>query len=186
LIAHLGGEPLSAPAPSAAQLAPPGVDGRERVLYELVAFCCVTETLSTTLLAELVARAQDPRCRGAMHEILRDEVTHSRLGWAVLAHEHARGARDCVAAHLPQMLRDTLGGDFFGTDAALDPCASELSGLGVLPLSERQRIVRETFHTVIWPGLERFGIETGLGRRWLTDNAVASPLVGNVGDAAGT
>jgi bacterioferritin (cytochrome b1) len=166
LIAHFGGEPSTAPDLSAAALAPPGVDGRERVLYEVIAFSCVTETLSTALLSELVARAHDPRCRRAMHDILRDEVNHSRLGWALLAQEHARGARDCVGRHLPQMLRDTLGSDFFSTEMALGPYESELSGLGVLTRADRQRIVRETFDAVIWPGLERFGIDTVPGRSW--------------------
>jgi hypothetical protein len=166
LIAHFGGEPSTAPDLSAAPLAPPGVDGRERVLYEVIAFSCVTETLSTALLSELVARAHDPRCRRAMHDILRDEVNHSRLGWALLAQEHARGARDCVGRHLPQMLRDTLGSDFFSTEMALGPYESELSGLGVLTRADRQRIVRETFDAVIWPGLERFGIDTVPGRSW--------------------
>jgi bacterioferritin (cytochrome b1) len=173
LIAHLGGAPSPAPEVMARELTPPGVDGRERVLYEVVAFSCVTETLSTALLSELVARAQDPQCRRAMHEILRDEVNHSRLGWALLAQEHARGARDCVGRHLPRMLRDTLGGDFFGTEVALDPSANELSGLGVLTRAERQRIVRETFDAVIWPGLERFGIDVTLGRSWIATSAVA-------------
>jgi bacterioferritin (cytochrome b1) len=174
LIEHLGGEPSAAPPPSVSQLAPPGVVGRERVLYEVIALSCVTETLSTALLAELVARASDPVCRRAMHEILRDEVKHSRLGWALLAEESARGARDGVGRHLPQMLRDTLGGDFFGTDAPLDPRANELSGLGFLPRPERQRIVHETLDAVIFPGLERFGIDTGLGRRWLSAGAATS------------
>lgn len=183
LIEHLGGTATPAPVVTASPLAPPGVDGRERLLYEVVAFSCVTETLSTALLGELVARAQDPWCRRAMHEILRDEVNHSRLGWALLAQEHARGARDCVGPHLPQMLRDTLGGDFFGMDVALDPYASELSGLGVLSRPDRQRIVRETLDAVIWPGLERFGIDTELGRSWNTDDAAAARRVRDANDA---
>ena len=146
---------------------PAGAQVIEGVLYEVVALSCVTETLSTALLAELVARARDQVCRGAMHEILRDEVKHSRLGWALLAEEHARGVRDCVGRHLPQMLRDTLGPDFFDSQTPLEPCATELAGLGFLERPERQRVVQETLEHVIFPGLERFGVDTALGRRWL-------------------
>ncbi|MEP7053212.1 MAG: ferritin-like domain-containing protein [Pseudomonadota bacterium] len=167
LVAHFGGESGSELPVSPSRLAPPGIEGREGVLYEVVALCCVTETLSTALLAELVARAQDQVCRGAMHEILCDEVKHSRLGWALLAEEHARGVRDCVGRHLPQMLRDTLGRDFFDSPMQLEPRANELAGLGFLERPERQRIVRETLDHVIFPGLDRFGVDTVLGRRWL-------------------
>lgn len=173
LIEHLGGQPAAEPAFSMKPLAPPGVSGRERVLYEVVALSCVTETLSTALLAELVARAQDPVCRRAMHEILRDEVKHSRLGWALLAEEHARGVRDCVGQHLPDLLRDTVGSGFFEAATPLEPWASELAGLGFLELPERQRIVRETLEQVIFPGLERFGIATALGRSWVGSSGSA-------------
>ncbi|MEO8905765.1 MAG: ferritin-like domain-containing protein [Polyangiaceae bacterium] len=174
LIAHLGGESACELAASPSRLAPPGIEGREGVLYEVVALSCVTETLSTALLAELVARTRDQVCRGAMHEILRDEVKHSRLGWALLAEEHARGVRDCVGRHLPQMLQDTLGRDFFESQTPLEPCATELAGLGFLERPERQRVVQETLEHVIFPGFERFGVDTALGRRWLAGFDLAS------------
>lgn len=164
LIRHFGGELPHEREVSLAALAPRGVEHGERVLYEIVALSCVTETLSTAVLGELVARAQDPVCRQAMHSILRDEVSHSRLGWAFLAEARARGLRDCVGPHLPAMLHDTLGHGFFEATEAQPP---ELSGLGALSLSERQRVAWETLEHVVFPGLERFGIDTALGRRWL-------------------
>ena len=167
LIRHFGGVPASEQKTRVRRIAPPGVEGREAVLYELVALSCVTETLSTALLGELVGRARDPLCRRVMHSFLRDEVNHSRLGWAFLAEEYARGMRDCVGEHLSKLLDATLGGSFFSPAAAEDPRLTELAGLGSLELSERQRIVRETLDQVVFPGLERFGIETALGRRWL-------------------
>jgi hypothetical protein len=167
LIQHFGSPPPSEPAISLRRIAPPGIEGRERVLYDVVAFACVTETLSTALLGELVARARDPVCRRAMRSILRDEINHGRLGWAFLAQESARGTRDSVGPHLPAMFAATLGDDFFTAEEAPDPKWTELAGLGALELRERQRIVRETLAHVILPGLERFGVETALGRRWL-------------------
>lgn len=167
LIRHFGGVPAPEPPIVLLRVAPPDITGREALLYEVVALSCVTETLSTALLGELVARARDAVCRQAMHAILRDEVNHSRLGWAFLAEEHARGARDCVGHHLPRLLDATLGHDFFAAASSDDARLAELAGVGSLEPSERQRVVRETLEQVIFPGLERFGIETALGQRWL-------------------
>jgi hypothetical protein len=167
LIEYFGGVPPPEPQISLRSLAPAGLAGREGTLYEVVALSCVTETLSTALLGALVARARDPVCKQAMHSILRDEVDHSRLGWALLAEERARGARDCVGEYLPDMFAATLGDEFFSLATAPDPRLAELAGFGSLELAERQQIVRETLVHVIFPGLERFGIETEHGKRWL-------------------
>ena len=167
LVRHFGGAPPSDPVIALCWTAPAGVKGRDRVLYEIVALSCVTETLSTALLGELVSRATDTVCRQAMHSILCDEVKHSRLGWAFLAEAHARGVRDCVGPHLPAMLEATLGDELFRVPAGSDPKLAELAGLGSLERPDRLRVVREALQSVIFPGLELFGIETAFGRRWL-------------------
>jgi hypothetical protein len=166
LVRHFGGAPPPEPEIALRWTAPADLEGRERIFYEIVALSCVTETLSTALLGELVARATDPVCRDAMHSILRDEVNHSRLGWAFLAEQHARLVRDCVGPHLPDMLDATLGDELF-TAASPDPRLAHLAGLGSLERPDRLRVVREALERVIFPGLELFGIETASGRRWL-------------------
>lgn len=167
LVRHFGGAQPPEPELSLRWTAPAGLEGREHVLYEIVALSCVTETLSTALLGELVARATDPVCRQAMHSILSDEVNHSRLGWAFLAEEHARVVRDCVGPHLPGMLEATLGDELFKAAADPDPTLAQLAGLGSLERHDRLRVVQETLDRVIFPGLELFGIDTARGRRWL-------------------
>jgi hypothetical protein len=165
LIVHFGGAfPAEKPRVPAGRIAPAGLEGRERVLYEIVALSCITETLSTALLGELVARAGDPVCKQAMHSVLRDEVNHSRLGWAFLAEERARGARDCIGRHVPEMLAAALGPNFFTLADAPDAQQKELAR------PERQRVVRETLESVVFPGLDRFGIETSPAKRWLELN----------------
>lgn len=167
LVRHFGGAPPPEPATAPSFAAPVDVEGRERLVYEMVALSCVTETLSTALLGELVARATDPVCKQAMHSILRDEVKHSRLGWAFLAEEHTRLVRDCVGPHLPDMLEATLGDELFKGSATPDPRLAQLAGLGSLERPDRLRVVREALERVIFPGLELFGIETSLGKGWL-------------------
>jgi hypothetical protein len=166
LVCHFGGAPPPEPKLALHWKAPPALEGRERLRYEIVALCCVTETLSTALLGELVARATDAVCRQAMHSILRDEVNHSRLGWAFLA-EDARVARDCVGPHLPAMLEATLGDELFKQAEESDPRLAELAGLGSLERRDRLQVVHEVLERVIFPGLELYGIDTALGRRWL-------------------
>jgi hypothetical protein len=135
----------------------------QRLLYEIVAMSCVTETLSTALLGALVEQASDSLTKHTMHSILRDEVMHSQVGWAFLAEQRARGAPDCIGPHLPAMLHSTLGSGFFDTD----PLAAELSGLGCLDGASTRRIVGEALRLVIFPGLARFGIDVDPGLDWL-------------------
>jgi hypothetical protein len=136
------------------------------VLYEVVALCCVTETLSTALLGALVDAATDSLAKRTMHAILRDEVNHSRLGWAYLAEAHARGAGDCIASHLADMLGATLSQELF-EEPSHDPIVVELSGLGALERAHALEVTRATLELVVFPGLERFGIQTECGRHWL-------------------
>jgi hypothetical protein len=169
LVVHFGGKAGSPVVPDARPVAPRALDERERLLYEVVALSCVTETLSTALLGVLVERARDSVARSVLHSILRDEVNHSRLGWAFLAEEHARGARDCVSEWLSAMLKSTLSDELFGAPSDASAIDRTLAGFGSLERAERQRIVRETLHVVVFPGLERFGIDTRHGRSWLEE-----------------
>ena len=170
LVDHFGGGRLHAPPVVEARPVAPRVLGeRDRVLYEVVALSCVTETLSTALLGVLVERAQDPLAKSVLHSILCDEIGHSRLGWAYLAEEYARGARDPVSEWLHALLCATLPNELF--TAAVDATEFDraLAGFGSLEHAERQRIVLETLSVVIFPGLERFGIDTRPGRSWLSE-----------------
>ncbi len=169
LAAHFGEPVPPRPAIAIRRVAPPELAPSDSVLYEVVAMACVTETLSTALLGSLVERARDSLAKQTMQSILRDEVSHSRLGWAFLAEQHARGASDCISPHLGPMLDATLGDEFFATLAPSDPTEEMLTGLGVLGRAERRRIVGETLELVIFPGLERFGIDTALGKNWFRE-----------------
>lgn len=169
LATHFGEPASPRPAVAIRRVAPAGLATSEMILYEVVAMACVTETLSTALLGSLVECARDSLAKQTMQSILRDEVSHSRIGWAFLAEQHARGASDCISSHLGPMLEATLGDEFFASSASPDPNEEALTGLGVLDRTERRRIVRETLDVVIFPGLERFGIDTAPGRKWFRE-----------------
>ncbi len=169
LVRHFGGSAERPKAPEARPVAPRSFGEQERLLYEVVALSCVTETLSAALLGALVERARDSIAKSVLHAILRDEVVHSRLGWAFLAEEHARGARDCVSDRLAAILSSTVSAELFEPPNDASAVDRALAGFGSLERAERRRIVRETLQAVVFPGLERFGIETSRGRAWLAE-----------------
>lgn len=172
LVRRFGGATLATPAtaganpPDVPAAAPRGLAPRERVLCEVVAMSCITETLSAALLGEMVERAADAEVRDAMQSILRDEIDHSRLGWAHLAAERERGVPDVLAPHLPAMLRGTVEEELFLT-APEPPRALVLAGLGALDRPTRLAVFTATLRDVVFPGLRRFGVDTGPGEHWL-------------------
>ena len=152
-------EPGLAPLPPAPvqRLGPHRLARRDAVLYACVAMSCVTETLSAALLLHMRAAATDERVAATVHHILKDEIDHSRLGWAHLAAEAGRGDVGWLADHVPAMLREAMAAD-------LEPMAAkgqDLSAYGILPAARVHAIVRQTVTEVIAPGLARHGVETG-------------------------
>lgn len=167
LVLHFGEEVGAQTSAELERVAPRELEPPSRLLYELVATSCVTETLSTALLGRLVELAADPFVRRTMHSILRDEVLHARLGWAFLAEQRSGSAAACVGRYLPAMFEATVGPDLFRGAVEDDPLLAELAGLGCLDDASSRRIVCETLELVVLPGLARFGVDVSDGARWL-------------------
>lgn len=150
----------------APEVAPPELPVRERVLYEVVAACCITETESTAVLTTLLTPGGEERVGAVLRDLLRDEVAHSRLGWAHLAHEHAAGAVGFLGGYVPAMLEGGMAPGLFepGTPESESPA---LLRHGVLPHSRKREVFIRALEDVVLPGLERFGVDTGPSRRWL-------------------
>lgn len=134
-------------------LGPPSLAPGDRLLYTAVAVGCITESLSCALLLALREAATHPLVQTTIEEIVRDEIEHARIGWAVLA----ATARECdvgwLAPYLPAISAAAIADD-------VRPMAgdAELAGLGVLPRHRVNELVGETWRSVIAPGLERHGI----------------------------
>lgn len=154
------------------EIGPRGVGARERLLYEVVAFCAVTESINAALMTVSLAQATEPSVRAAVREILRDEVTHARLGWAHLSAERARGGGAGLAEGLPAMLAGTVREELFApTDGeAVDP---RLAGHGELPRALRVEVFVQTLEAVVFPGLEAHGVDASAGRAWLARASTA-------------
>jgi len=154
------------------EIAPRGLALRQKVLYELVATCCITETESMSVLTTLLRSARARRMKQVLQEIARDEVSHSKLGWAHLAHEQSTGDVRFLGPLIPDMLEGTVSGSFF-QGAAEELENPELLQHGVLPHSTKQSIFIQTLKEIVFPGLDSLSVDSAPGRQWLERRARA-------------
>ncbi|HEX9296426.1 MAG TPA: ferritin-like domain-containing protein [Polyangiaceae bacterium] len=170
LVRHFGAEPKTDSVRAPPEVAPSGLAVRERVLYEVVALSCVTETLSAALLGAMVDKAEDVWVKATVHRILRDEIDHGRLGWAHLSLEFARGYGRFLGDYLPAMLEGTVDDELFRDDEDDET----LAGLGALCRMDRRTLFTGTMREIVFPGLERFGVDTSAGAQWLGEKLQSS------------
>lgn len=143
--------PLDVPAVGA--LGPTSLSAERRLLYATVAVACVTESLSCGLLLAMRERATDADVAATIQHILRDEVQHSRLGWAHLALEAERADVSWLAPHVQPMIAAAL------THEVTPMCAEGgAPSLGVLAPADSHAVVAQVVEAVIRPGLAEFGV----------------------------
>lgn len=139
------------------RLGPADLSPRRRLLYEAVAISCVTETMSVALLGAMRDVVTEEQIAETVRHILADEVSHARLGWAVLAAEAKRTGVAWLEPHLPGMIRAAVHEESSALPA--EPgSAGDLSQYGVLTRVRVDEVVRETLDQVILPGLRSLGI----------------------------
>jgi hypothetical protein len=147
-----------------------GMDVRDRLLWEMVAVCCISETMNTALMTRCLEVARDEEIRATLRELLEDEVRHARLGWAHLAAERAAGRGAFLRDVLPLMLEASVEPGFL-EEARPMPWTDALYDYGELPLSELVQIYRDTLKVVVFPGLDALGVDTAPGRAWLEERS---------------
>jgi len=167
MVEHFGGRIGTTPEAPDDPVAPRHLSPVDALLYEVVSMCVITETLSTALLGGLVARATDDAVRTTLRAILRDEVMHSRIGWAHLAHCRQNGLGGAVGSWLPAMLAGTVEDELF-VDREATEIDEEVAGLGHLTSGERLETFVATMRRVVFPGLRGLGIDAAPGERYLT------------------
>ena len=172
LAAELGQPVPERPHPAPSAVAPAGLAEEDAVTYELVAACCVTESVSVAVLTALLSAASDPSLRAVLRELAGDEVAHARLGWAHLGVAAARGRTAFLGPLLPAMLRGSIDDDLF---RPVEPDREDeaLLALGVLPHGMKRDLFVRSLEEVIVPGLEGAGADTAAGRAWLHRARVA-------------
>ena len=149
------------------------MEPRDRLLWEMVAVCCISETMNTALLGRCLEVAKDPDIRSTLHDLLKDEVRHARLGWAHLAAERSAGRGAFLADVLPLALEASVEPGFLEGTMPL-PWTDGLSDYGELPLPELVQLYRDTMEFVVFKGLDAVGIDTSKGRAWLAQRTSTS------------
>ena len=160
-------EPLPSEVREPAPMGPPDLSLHDRVLFEMMAFCCFTETLNAAMLVQILKRIEIPNIHSAVHEILRDEVSHSRAGWAHLHDRCTDGQGAFLGELLPMMFELSEVRGIYGRDPSRDE--DRLAIYGEMHDSTRIDIFRSVLQDVFFPGLEGLAIPTQAGRAWLSE-----------------
>ncbi|MBS2028449.1 MAG: ferritin-like domain-containing protein [Deltaproteobacteria bacterium] len=171
-LAERYGAPVDPSKPASIhEVSPSRLAEPESLTYEIIAACCVTETESAGVLTTLLASEPDPLVRETLHAIARDEVDHSRLGWAHLAHARTVQKLDFMSELLPVILGGTVDDSLF--QPAKDPALESplLVRAGILPHTQKREVFVRMLREVVFPGLESNGIDPSFGKAWLDARA---------------
>jgi len=155
----------SPPTPSG-PLGPEDGSREERLLYEMVAFCCITETINASMLLAIEKRVKAPEVREVVHNILKDEVQHSKVGWAYLQHVRNQGGGADLDRWFAVMFKEAGVEEVYSPD-----CGGRdtpiMSDYGELTFADRTAIFHSATRDVVLPGLDHFGYSTTHCRAWL-------------------
>ena len=146
--------------------APSQFDEHDSLLYELVGFCCLSETLNAALLLAILEQATVPRIRDVVRSLLADEVKHGQLGWGMLQWSLECGRGAFLADELVGMLQSIgLANLYVGSTET--KWSDELTNHGELSTAMRQEIFLAAMNSVVFAGFEQAGISTASTRSWL-------------------
>lgn len=140
----------------------PGVDAKDPLLSatELaVRLCCVSEAVSSPLLAATAAAATHPLVRAVLMQIAKDEPPHALLGWLVLEWASPRlddRARRHLARAATAQLTE-LCADF--PPSPPHPSPDAVTDLGWLPVERYLPLAEEVIDRDVVARLADYGIE---------------------------
>ena len=178
LAEHLGAPPAPLPEVPHLPSPPPGNRSDITLLIQLVATGCINETVSAAVLNHMLRASPPGRVHDTIREILQDEVGHSRIGWAYLAHEAAKRDVRPLGSLLPRMLGDAITAELFAGPLDQDPDA-DAADLGTVPRAARMALFATAVTDLIIPGLAQHGIDTAPAMDWLDEQraSAAGPQV---------
>lgn len=129
----------------------------------VVGQCCMNETIASAFLEAAFAKATGPMARGALRELLSDEVDHARLGWAFLA-ALSEVRREEISPWLLGMLRKNLE---LWRDAPRDYSMTETTEAQGAPTAATvQTALDIAIRDLIIPGFRQLAMPTERLERW--------------------
>jgi hypothetical protein len=145
-----------------------GADDRLKLELWVVGQCCMNETIASAFLEAAVATTTGPMARGALKELLSDEIDHARIGWAFLA-ALPEAERSRIGPWLAGMMRANL--KMWRDTPRAYPISDQLAAQG----APREAVVEQALLTavreLVIPGLEHFALPTIEIERWLDSGA---------------
>ncbi len=153
---------LSLEAPAHAE-----APARLRPALHVIGQCAINETTATAYLEACLASARGPLVRGALRELLSDDVDHARIGWAFLV-SLTPEAKRAIEPFLVPMVRAHVR--TWRKPSPPRPSA-RLSEHGALDPKAIDEAVVESVRALIVPGLDAVGIESAGLRGWLDAGA---------------
>jgi hypothetical protein len=125
----------------------------------------INESLATAYLGECLTRARSEVARSALRDLLRDEVEHARIGWAVLASPRLSAEeRARLAEHLP-LLFELMLSAWLADDADYPEDLPE--GHGIVSGRVIAGAIQDAVTNVLLPGFRHVGVDTSAVQRWL-------------------
>ena len=165
LVRYLGGTPeiegdlATEPLPEHAGRTP-----RERALRNVIFASCLSETISTSLLAEERELTTEPRIHRVVEQLSADEILHAKLGWSLLG-EWLPILTDDERAGLGRYLPLALGTieqkmlNAMPLPPALpESLRAELAALGAVDGRDAREILYAVIEDVIVPRFEELGL----------------------------
>jgi len=159
------GAPIAWPAPEPAPVPEFRDAGPEltRFLY-LVFNTSIAESTGAAFLQACRADADGPLVRAALQQLLRDDIGHSRIGWAQLASGRVTQHFPALARALPALLIAVRRGWHDRCDELPE---HPPAGHGCATPQAIRDAVDMTIREVIVPGFDHVGVDTREARRWL-------------------
>jgi hypothetical protein len=152
--------PSPEPSPPSFPVCSPRV---HRALFAVLQ-CSVNETLAVTYLSACLAEARSRVVGAVLKQILRDEVRHSRIGWAVLASPELSAAdRGSISRLMPALLEACVAAWLADEEHAPD---DPLPGYGFLTHRGIAAAARAALDGIILPGLEHLRVDAAPASRW--------------------
>jgi hypothetical protein len=138
--------PVQKPTPSPGQ-------ARLAATLHLVLNCCFNEAVAMVFLRTCLDQAENALVGLALRELMREEVDHSRVGWAHLSSAAVSDAeRMAVSRALPGFIDTTR------TLWLADTGHHVPRGHGALDPPDLARVVEEALDDLILPGLQHCGV----------------------------
>jgi hypothetical protein len=128
----------------------------------------LNETTASAFLAVCIAHASGAVARAALLELLSDEIDHARIGWAWLAAVDAPTRAEVGRWLLPMAYTNLR------TWRSVNPPPYHVDVLerhGAPASSAIEDALVDALRSLVVPGLQELGIETGGIRAWLADGA---------------